>query len=328
MNLADIELQRLGALALIMLLPLIVYINLRYKLTPYLQFTYGKNSAKIPQFTVLLRRIIIVVLYVMLVLSLASPVQHQSQVRQLKKGHAIALVVDISESMQAMDFKPNRLAYAKEIGSKYLYSMEKSNQVSIVPFGSVASIFSPVTSNKAISNFILSQLSIGIIDGDQSAIGTALAQGIYSLRNNASHIKHVVLMTDGSSVGSGIDFEEVIKYANDEKVKLHTIAIGNHGKIPFPIIDLHGNEQIVNLENDLDSTVLKRISKGTNGRFYHLENQAQLPPDLSDIFNKFTTEEQSFIEEVPINISIFQGIAILVFLLLIIEVFIRNPIGN
>jgi Ca-activated chloride channel homolog len=327
MNLADIELQRLGALALIMLLPLIVYLNLRYKLTPYLQFTYGK-SAKIPQFTVLLRRIIIVVLFLLLILSLAFPVQHQSHVRQLKKGHAISIVVDVSKSMQAMDFKPNRLDYAKEIGSKYLHSMEKSNQVSIVPFGSVASIFSPVTSNKAISNFILSQLYIGIIDGDQSAIGTALAQGVYSLRNNANFIKHVVLITDGSSVGAGIDFEEVKKYAKDEKVKLHIIAIGNHGKIPFPIIDLYGNEQIVKIENDLDSTILKGISKETNGRFYHIENQAQRPPDLSEIFNKFTIIEQNFVEEEPINPSIFKGIAILLFLLLIVEVFIRNPIGK
>ena len=227
---------------------------------------------------------------VMMVVAIARPQRTNEEVEQWSEGIDIALVIDISESMQIEDFRPNRLEAAKRTARNFIAGRDQ-DRIGLVIFSGDAYSLSPLTTDyELLYKFIDEEIDFNKIENRGTAIGSAIAVGTNRMRESEAASKVMILLSDGDNTAGNIDPVTAAELAVAYDIKIYTIGIGKEGKVPFGK-DFFGRPNYV--ENTLDETTLREIAKIGSGKFYRVsDNQA-----LVNVFELIDEYEKAEIKE-------------------------------
>lgn len=212
---------------------------------------------------------------VILIVALARPQKPLGSSPLSIDGIDIILSLDISESMLAQDFKPDRLQAAiKE--AKHFIDKRPNDRIGLVVFAGESFTQSPLTTDHRILNIFLDNIKVNYLETG-TAIGMGLATAVHRLKDSEAKSKVVILMTDGVNNTGYIDPQTAMKMAQTEKIRVYTIGIGKSGTAPFPYKDpFSGRTVYKDMEVQIDEELLKSIAKETNGEYFRAENNQEL----------------------------------------------------
>ena len=203
----------------------------------------------------------------LLIVALARP-RDVHTLREVEgEGIDIIVALDISGSMRALDFQPdNRLEVAKSIIRDFVMGRER-DRIGLVVFASRAFTQCPLTLDRSILTGFLDEVRIGLIE-DGTAIGLGLATAVNRLRHSEAASRTVILLTDGSNNVPTLEPETAAELARTLGVRVYTVGVGSHGKVPFP--DDRGvfGKRTRMVEMPLDEDLLKRIAAATDGAYF------------------------------------------------------------
>lgn len=207
----------------------------------------------------------------LLIVAVARPQQGESNATVHASGVDIMLLLDVSGSMQSLDFKldnlpASRVDVVKSVVRRFI-AARPNDRIGLTIFAGQPYLLSPVTLDHAWLLDNLDRVHIGDIE-DGTAIGSALASGLNRLRNQTAKSKIVILMTDGQNNAGQITPITAAEAAKALGVKVYTIGIGVRGEAPFPVTDAFGRQRIIMEKVDVDEDTLRRIAATTSARFY------------------------------------------------------------
>lgn len=266
------------------------------------------------------------VVLALVIIALARP--QEGQAREIIKGEGvdIALTLDISGSMAALDFEPdNRLVTAKRVINDFVAQREY-DRIGLVVFASNAFNQSPPTIDHTMLSRLLDQVGLapdlGIPDG--TAIGLGIANAANMLKDSSVKSKIVILLTDGVNNSGEIDPLTAAEAAQTLGIKLYTIGMGKEGQVPVPVTDIFGRTQIRYQESVLDEEMLRQIAESTGGKFYRAEDIAGLEQVYAEIneLEKSEIEVQSFATYRELALYLLAP----ALLLLLLEILLRQTI--
>lgn len=224
-----------------------------------------------------------------IVIALGRPQKTNEKVEQWTEGIDIMLVIDISESMQIEDFKPNRLEAAKDVAKNFVAGRFQ-DRIGIVVFSGDAYSLSPLTTDYDLLKAHLADIDFNMIQNRGTAIGSALAVATNRMRESEAASKVVILLSDGENTAGNIDPSTAAELADAYNIKIYTIAVGKEGRVPFGK-DFFGQPKYI--ENSLDETTLRKIAEIGNGHFYRVSNNKA----LEEVFELIDTYEKAEIKE-------------------------------
>src|SRR5580700_10984510 len=215
----------------------------------------------------------------LLIVAVARPQQGESNATIHASGVDIMLLLDVSGSMQSLDFKlenvpASRVDVVKSVVRKFIVA-RPNDRIGLTIFAGEPYLMSPVTLDHTWLLDNLERVHIGDIE-DGTAIGSALASGLNRLRNQVAKSKIIILMTDGQNNAGQITPITAAEAARALGIKVYTIGIGVRGEAPFPVTDAFGRRRIVMEKVDVDEETLRRISATTNARFYRATDTTSL----------------------------------------------------
>jgi Ca-activated chloride channel homolog len=207
----------------------------------------------------------------LLMVAMARPQQGESNATIHASGVDIMLLLDVSGSMQSLDFRlenqpASRVDVVKSVVRRFIEA-RPNDRIGLTIFAGRPYLVSPVTLDHAWLLGNLDRIRIGDIE-DGTAIGSALASGLNRLRNQTAKSKIAILMTDGQNNAGQITPITAAEAARALGIKVYTIGIGVRGEAPFPVTDAFGQRRIVMQKVDVDEETLRRIANATGARFY------------------------------------------------------------
>jgi Ca-activated chloride channel homolog len=228
----------------------------------------------------------------LMILGLARPQRTDSQTTVTANGIDIVLGLDVSGSMQALDFKVNntrvsRIAVVKSVVSKFI-DERPDDRIGLIAFAAAPYIVSPLTLDHDWLQQNLERINVGLGD-DGTAIGSAIAAAVNHLRTTATKSKVVILLTDGVNNSGKIPPLAAAEAARALGVKVYTIGVGVRGKAPIPVRDQAGNTHVIMAEVDVDENTLQAIATETGGQFY----RATDTDSLQKIYEQVNRYEKS-----------------------------------
>lgn len=227
----------------------------------------------------------------LIVIAIARPQSAEHYTDTTTEGIDIVLAVDVSTSMLAKDFIPDRLSVAKEVASEFI-SDRTGDRIGIVVFAGESFTQSPLTTDQSSLQTMLGRITSGVIE-DGTAIGNGLATSINRLRESDSKSKVVILLTDGVNNRGEISPLTAAKIAKDMGIKVYTIGIGKRGTAPYPVFDERGREvDVVNMKVEIDEKMLKNIASQTGGEYFRATDKKT----LEAIYEQINTLEKSRVE--------------------------------
>ena len=202
---------------------------------------------------------------------MARPQLAHGRTQVTASGIDIMLGLDVSGSMQALDFKMdgkrvNRIDVVKSVVSKFIEE-RPDDRIGIVSFAGAPYLISPLTLDHDWLQQNLDRVSVGGAD-DGTAIGSAIAASVNRLRESPAKSKIVILLTDGMNNAGKLSPMAAAEAAKALGVKIYTIAVGVRGEAPVPVKDELGNTQLVMAKVDVDEKTLQAVSALTGGSFY------------------------------------------------------------
>lgn len=226
----------------------------------------------------------------MLIVALARPRDVHHNVESSTEGIDIVLAIDISGSMLARDFTPDRITAAKQIAGEFVAD-RFGDRIGVVAFAGEAFTQCPLTSDQTTVQTLLSRLRSGVIE-DGTAIGNGLATAINRLRESGSKSKVVILLTDGVNNAGQVSPTMAAKIAYDQGIKVYTVGVGRRGKAPYPVVDMFGNQSFAPVDVEIDEDLLRQIASDTGGEYFRAENNDA----LKQIYDRIDSLEKSKIE--------------------------------
>lgn len=259
-----------------------------------------------------------------LIVALARPVEAHSSSESSTEGIDIVLAMDISGSMLAKDFEPDRITASKHLASEFA-AERIGDRISVVAFAGEAFTQCPLTSDKASVGTMLSRLRSGVVD-DGTAIGNGLATAINRLRESGSKSKVVVLLTDGVNNRGQISPIMAAEIARDMGIKVYTIGVGTKGQAPMPAVDMFGNQTYVMADVEIDEELLRKIANTTGGEYFRaVDNEA-----LKQIYSQIDEMEKSEVQITHYTSyeELYLGWLLLGLLLLVAEFIVERIVLN
>lgn len=227
---------------------------------------------------------------VMFIIALARPVNVTNESEATAEGIDIVLSMDISGTMLARDFKPDRLTAAKRLAAEFV-AERRGDRIAVVAFAGEAFTQAPLTSDQATVETMLSRLRSGVVE-DGTAIGNGLATAINRLRESSAKSKVIILLTDGVNNRGQISPIMAAEIARDMGVKVYTIGVGTRGRAPYPAVDMFGNQTTVMADVEIDEELLEEIASMTGGKYYRAVNDEA----LREIYAEINTLEKSEVQ--------------------------------
>jgi Ca-activated chloride channel family protein len=265
----------------------------------------------------------------LIIAGLARPQAGKAESRISGQGIAIEIVLDISGSMEALDFQlagrdVSRLDAVKHVIQEFVAGSRASglsgrpdDLVGLVAFGGFADSKCPLTLDHGALLDIVQGLEIPklIRDGQgrvinaqtlpeelATAIGDGVTVGVDRLRGAKAKSKVLVLLTDGDSNAGVVDPREAARIAAESGIRLYTIGIGRSGVVPFPREDEFGNRVLVPAQFRIDEDLLREMAQAAGGRYFHAadsEGLAQVYAEI-DKLEKTAIEETKYSEYVEL----------------------------
>ncbi len=227
----------------------------------------------------------------MLIVAMARPQRAEHFTDTNSEGIDIVMAVDVSTSMLARDFTPDRLSVAKEVAATFIAD-RYGDRIGLVVFAGESFTQSPLTTDQSALQTMLGRIRSGVIE-DGTAIGNGLATSINRLRESDTKSKVVILLTDGVNNRGQIAPLTAAKIAKEQGIKVYTIGIGTIGEAPYPVFNDAGKLiEYVNVKVEIDEKVLKQIADETGGRYFRATDKES----LQAIYDEINTLEKSRIE--------------------------------
>lgn len=189
------------------------------------------------------------------------------------EGIDIALVLDISGSMLAEDFKPNRIEAAKSVATEFVDG-RKNDRIGLVIFAGESFTQCPMTMDYRVLKNLLRQVKSGVVE-DGTAIGMAIAQGVNRLKDSKAKSKVMILLTDGVNNRGEIDPITAAQIAQTFDIRIYTIGVGTIGMAPYPTQTPFGI-RYQNVPVDVDEKTLEKIAEMTQGRYFRATDNRSL----------------------------------------------------
>ncbi len=211
---------------------------------------------------------------VALIVALARPqsILHSRTVH--REGIDIALAIDVSGSMQALDMQPNRLDAVKKVAEEFILGRE-SDRIGLVIFAGESFTQCPLTTDFTALVTLLQSVRSGLLQ-DGTALGDGLANAVNRLRTSTAKSKVIILLTDGVNNSGAIDPVTAAEIAADYGIKIYTIGAGTVGMALMPAKDPSGRIVYVNAKVEIDEPLLQRIASITGGKYFRATNTAKL----------------------------------------------------
>ena len=187
----------------------------------------------------------------------------------------IMLVLDMSSSMIAEDFKPNRLEASKEVAKTFIKD-RSGDRLGIIIFAGQSFIQCPLTIDSDVLVEFVDKIEVAQEDYDGTAIGMAIANATNRLRFSDSKNKLMILLSDGSNNKGEIEPITAAELAQKFNIKIYTIGAGSIGKAPYPVKDIWGRTSRRMIDVDVDEETLKEISRVTNAKFFRATDNETL----------------------------------------------------
>lgn len=213
----------------------------------------------------------------LMAVALARPQSAWRAHKRFNEGIDIMLVLDVSESMRALDFTPNRLEKAKAVVRDFIDGRGGGgDRIGMVIFGKNTFALCPLTTDYQALDSFIDRIDFDLVDGNGTAIGMGLANGVNKLRRSEGKSKVVILLTDGENNAGQIDPVSAGEIARQFGVRVYTIGVGTvHGVVPIPNPSTFGASTI-GYESELDVDQLTRIARMSGGQFFHATNDRSL----------------------------------------------------
>ena len=228
--------------------------------------------------------LIILLILVLIIIALARPRYTENFETKSIEVIDILLVLDISSSMLADDFPPNRLESVKKTANKFIKTREK-DRIGIVVFAGESFIQCPLTIDKKVLESLTNEITVAQKEYDGTAIGMAIANATNRLRKTTVGNKVMILLSDGSNNKGEIDPETAAEIAASFNIKIYTIGAGTNKS--FTRIPGRGM-----IKNEIDEETLKDIAKITNGKYFRAFDEDA----LINIYSEIDMLERSVIE--------------------------------
>ena len=236
---------------------------------------------------------------VFVVVALARPRSFESLQKVDTEGIDIVLAMDVSGSMLARDFEPDRLNAAKQLAIEFV-SQRPSDRIGIVVFAGESYTQCPLTTDKPTLMNMINDIQTGLID-DGTAIGNGLATAVARLKDSQAKSKVVILLTDGVNNSGDVLPETAIEVAKTFGIKVYTIGVGKNGVAPYPYMMTPQGMMYQPMEVEIDEELLKNISASTGGRYFRATDNTKLKEIYSEINQmekvKMTVDNMSVYEE-------------------------------
>lgn len=258
---------------------------------------------------------------VFLIFALARPQSKLSKQDVNIEGIDIMMAYDISGSMLAEDFKPNRLESARDVAINFING-RPNDRIGLVIFSGEAFTQCPLTIDHSVLKNLFLSVKSGIIE-DGTALGDGLATAISRIKDSKAISKVIILLTDGVNNMGSVDPLSAADIAKMFGIRVYTIGVGTTGLAPYPFQTPFGI-QYQNVEVKIDEALLKQISKITKGNYYRATSKTK----LENIFKEIDRLEKSKIDvtEFHKKNEEFMYFVLIAALLLLVEIFLRYTV--
>ena len=229
----------------------------------------------------------------LLVVCIARP-RSKSEVEKVDtEGIDIVLAMDVSTSMLARDFKPDRLSAAKDIAVEFI-AQRPADRMGIVVFAGESYTQCPLTTDRATLINLMQDVETGLIE-DGTAIGNGLATAVARMKDSDAKSRVVILLTDGVNNRGEITPQMAAEVAETYGVRVYTIGVGANGEAPYPVMTPWGPD-VQNMKVEIDEDLLRQIADATGGKYFRATDNTKLAEIYAEInqMEKTRTTVDSF----------------------------------
>ncbi len=253
------------------------------------------------------------------IVALARPQSTNILKNVTTEGVDIVLSFDVSGSMLARDFKPDRLQAAKELGIKFI-SGRTNDRMGLVIFAGESFTLCPLTTDRATLINQFRNVDIGVLE-DGTAIGSGLATAISRLKDSDAKSKVIILLTDGVNNRGEIAPLTAAEMAKTFGIRVYTIGVGTYGTAPYPVQTPFGT-RYQDIQVEIDEELLKGIAKMTGGEYFRATSNKA----LEQVYQKIDQLEKSKIQvdEYTRREEKYKGWLLVAFVLLVLEFVLRR----
>ena len=254
----------------------------------------------------------------LLIIALARPQSTDRFQDVSTEGIDIVLALDISGSMLARDFRPDRLEASKNVATEFI-SGRPYDRMGLVVFSGESFTQCPLTTDHAVLINLMREIQSGMIE-DGTAIGMGLANAVNRIKDSEAKSKVIILLTDGINNRGEIAPATAAGIAKTFGVRVYTIGVGTQGMAPYPVQTPYGI-QYQNMPVEIDEAILKEIAETTGGKYFRATDNDKLVQVYNEIdklekskidVRQFTRKEEKYLTP-----------AIIAFCFLIIEMLLR-----
>ena len=250
----------------------------------------------------------------LIIIALARPRSSTDVEKRDTEGIDIVFAMDVSTSMLARDFTPDRISAAKDIAIEFI-SQRPSDRMGIVVFAGESYTQCPLTTDRATLINLMKEVQTDLIE-DGTAIGNGLATAVARMMDSDAPSRVVILLTDGVNNRGEITPQTAAEIAKTYGVRVYTIGVGANGTAPYPVMTPWGVE-VRNVEVEIDEELLKTVAETTGGRYFRATDNTKLAEIYSEI-NRMETARTT-VDSFPVYKELFGGYALAALICLLLE---------
>lgn len=254
----------------------------------------------------------------LIIIAIARPRSSSEVERVDTEGIDIVFTMDVSTSMLARDFSPDRISAAKDIAIEFI-AQRPTDRMGIVVFAGESYTQCPLTTDRATLINLMKEISTDLIE-DGTAIGNGLATAVARLKDSDAKSRVVILLTDGVNNRGEVAPQTAAEIAKTYGIRVYTIGVGANGQAPYPVMTPWG-VQIQNVQVEIDESLLSQIAESTGGRYFRATDNTK----LAEIYSEIGKMEKSrtTIDSFPIYKELFGGYALAALLCLLAELIVK-----
>ena len=256
-----------------------------------------------------------------LIVILARPQSTNSWQNTSTEGIDIVMAMDISSSMLAQDFKPNRLEASKDVAASFINGRPNDN-IGLVVFAAESFTQCPLTTDHTVLLNLFKDIQPGIIQ-DGTAIGLGLANAVSRIKDSQAKSKVIILLTDGVNNAGEIAPVTAAEIAKTFGIRVYAIGVGTQGTAPYPFQTAFG-VQYRDIPVEIDEPTLKQIAATTGGQYFRATDNTSLKEIYSEIDKMEKTKIS--VQQYSKKQEEYKNWALLLFALLLVEILLRNTL--
>ena len=257
----------------------------------------------------------------LLIIVLARPQASNNYQDISTEGIDIVLTLDISGSMLARDFKPDRLEASKNVATEFITG-RPYDRIGLVVFSGESFTQCPLTTDHAVLINLMREIKSGMIE-DGTAIGEGLATAVNRIKDSKAKSKVIILLTDGVNNRGMIAPQTAAEIAKTYGIRVYTIGVGTQGVAPYPVQTPYGL-QYQDMEVEIDEGILQQIAQMTDGKYFRATDNEK----LIQVYSEIDKMEKSRIDvrQFKVREEKYLTPAIIAFCLIILELIMKNTL--